>query len=208
MLSNNVAPLLIFNFSKMFGTDTTWASFANNKIKLGLPIPIPLAPTTLGIVDKGESNTFSIRTEVFNLPNDFDPKGLSEGEVDKLKKINQKNSTILQRGMNHEVEAKYQIRKGSLLAQILLPLIEKCFEFMTSDDFDYDVSYLNGGTLIFNGKISDFQTSPNSEDNDLLDVSFTITTNPSSLGFESIVGGDMGTVKVLPRGGSDIIPTS
>lgn len=178
MLSNVAPPLLIFNFSKMFGADLSWASFLSETIKIGVPVPVPLSKS-FGLVDKGDKNTFSIRTENFG-------------------------DKILQRGMDHEVTATYTCRKDSSFAQIVLPLVQKCFEFMNSPDFEYDVSYINGETLVFNGKISDYQSFPNAENNNLLDITFTITTNPASLGFDTSKN-EATDVKIMSDAGKVIL---
>lgn len=163
MLLQNAEPLLIFRFKKMeipFTGGLDLAGWINSKLpdwfQIGLPIPFVLNKKA-GWVDDGDTNIFTIRTEIV-------------GEK------------VVQRGLNQEVQAHYRLESKSTAVQVLIPLLEKCFQYINSDKYSYDVTYLNGETLIFNGRISDFSTAPNADNNSLMDINFSITTEPLATG--------------------------
>lgn len=167
MLIDNAPPLLIFTFKKLAVPFTNfdlgvWAneylSEAPEWTQVGMPIPFPLS-RSLGWVDDGDANTFTVRTDIVN-------------------------EKVIQRGLNQEVQAKFRIEKRNLIYRILVPLLEKCFQYMNSEKYEYNVTYINGATLIFNGRISDFETSPNADNNSLMNVNFSITTEPLQTGNE------------------------
>lgn len=157
------------------------AGWINSKLpswlQIGLPIPFVLNKKA-GWVDDGDTNIFTIRTEIV-------------GEK------------VVQRGLNQEVQAHYRLESNSTAVQVLIPLLEKCFQYMNSDKYSYDVTYLNNETLIFNGRISDFSTAPNADNNSLMDVNFTITTEPLATGNGKVAKTetkDTGTMNLSPGG--------
>lgn len=163
MLLQNAEPLLIFRFKKIeipFTGGLDFAGWINSKLpdwlQIGLPIPFVFSKQA-GWVDDGDTNAFTIRTEIVS-------------------------EKVVQRGLNQEVQAHFRLEKQTTAVQVLIPLLEKCFQYLNSDKYSYDVTYLNGETLIFNGRISDFSTAPNADNNSLMDVNFSVTTEPLATG--------------------------
>ncbi len=163
MLFQDAEPLLIFRFKKAelpFTGGFDVAGWINEKLpswmQIGMPIPFVFSKE-VGWVDDGDTNSFTIRTEVID-------------------------DKVIQRGLNQEVQAHFRLEKSNAAVQVLIPLLEKCFQYLNSNRYSYDVTYLNGETLIFNGRISDFSTTPNADNNSLIDVNFAITTEPLATG--------------------------
>ncbi len=185
MLLPNADPLLIFRFKKIeipFTGGLDLAGWVNSKLpdwlQIGLPISFVLSKQA-GWVDDGDTDALTVRTEIVG-------------------------DKVVQRGLNQEVQAHFRLEKQSTAVQLLIPLLSKCFQYMNNDKYSYDVTYLNGKTLIFNGRISDFSTAPNADNNSLIDVNFSVTTEPLATGngksAKTDTNKDTGTLNLNPGG--------
>ena len=110
------------------------------------PIPVYLDPDLTGIFIDTEDKNVDIETN-FTTKNSG-----GEHEVD-------------QRGINSSVSINMIANRDSIGLILLSSLIDKVFNKVTSNE--YAVSYLNGATTIFRGKIDSCQVKQNASDNKL-----------------------------------------
>lgn len=158
---NGIAPVLIFNFPKK--KDNSVASlFAGipligedlgAALTGGLPIPLYLHEQTTGILVKSETKALQIETEI---------KAKSDGKKPKSD----------QRAVDSTVTINLVGQKDSLVLTTLIALNDRIFQKVISKE--YNVSYLNGPTVVFNGLLNGF-TSMAGEDDDLLHITMTIS---------------------------------
>lgn len=158
---NGVAPVLIFNFPKKVGNSVA-KFFAGiplvgadlgAALTGGLPIPLYLDEQLTGILVKSETKTLVIETEI---------KAKTDGTKPKSN----------QRAVDSNVSINMVAHRDSIVLATLIALNDQIFTKVISKE--YNVSYLNGSTVIFNGLLNGF-TSMASEDNDLLHITMNIS---------------------------------
>lgn len=164
---NGVAPIIIFNFladpkAVVFGPAT--APTIQDKLsgipvigdfigQIGTPIPIYLDENVSGIYVDNEAKALDIDTEV-QVRYDGKPPDVS------------------QRGLTNLITVNLLANRSSIMLSVLLALNDMVFSRVVAKN--YNVSYLNGTTTVFNGLLHGFSTSTGSDD-DLIRIVLQIS---------------------------------
>lgn len=146
---NGLAPLLIFNFPVLSGGETFNAISGIPLVgdflaaNIGVPIPIYLDEKITGIFIESESKALDIDTE---------SKQRFDGQPPEVK----------QRGITNLITINMLANKDSDYLAVLLALNDMVFSRVVARN--YNVSYLNGATTVFNGLLHGFSAQASNDD--------------------------------------------
>ena len=187
---NGLDPLIIFQFKTL--ADTAYAKRLGkipiiSDVKTFIdepPIPVYLSADLTGVHIDTEDKSVDIAT---------DPETTSLGTVQES-----------QKGVNSSITINLIGSKGSVGLILLSSLIDIVYKKVTSEE--YAITYLNGATTIFRGKLQSFSANQSATD-DLLRMQIILsrgqgTTKASAV--DQAIGADPAsrTIDVLPTGGS------
>lgn len=158
---SSVAPIIIFNFP--FDTDSGNPVFnalsglpligqGGALASVGVPIPIYLDEQLTGLYVQSENKNIDISTEQNDSANSTKP-------------------TITQKSISNTVSVNLVGKKDSIFVTALLALIDIAYPMLFKAK--YRVSYLNGQTVVLGGLIQGI-TAQSQNDNELVDIAFTI----------------------------------
>lgn len=160
-----VAPILIFTFPPSIGVDLSKVLggiplIGSSLKEVGIPIPIYLDENLTGIFIESESKALDIDTDI----------------VPVYRSDNTKTATnlIQQSGINNLVTVSMIANKNSLILSVLLALNDMVFSKLITGK--YNLSYINGTTLIFGGLLHSFSVQGSSTD-ELLRIQMQIQKN-------------------------------
>jgi hypothetical protein len=160
-----IAPILIFTFPPALSIDLGKVLggipvIGSSLTDIGIPIPIYLDENLTGIYIDSESKSLDIDTDI----------------VPVYRNDNTKSATnfINQSGINNLVSVNMLANKNSLILSVLLALNDLVFSKLVSGK--YNISYINGTTLIFGGLLHSFSVNSNSNDT-LLKIQMQIQKN-------------------------------
>lgn len=174
---SSVAPIIIFNFP--FDTDSGNPVFnalsglpligqGGALASVGVPIPIYLDEQLTGLYVQSENKNIDISTEQNDAANSTKP-------------------TITQKSISNTVSVNLVGKKDSIFVTALLALIDIAYPMLFKAK--YRVSYLNGQTVVLGGLIQGI-TAQSQNDNELVDIAFTIhkadSLGPSVPSFVSV----------------------
>lgn len=150
---NGVAPILIFYFPIIPVTIPLSGIplLGLSDTALGIPIPIYLDEKLTGIY---------INTQEKNVDIDTQPETSADGNV-----------KVLQRGVNNTITVHLKANKDSLLLGVLLAFSDEIFKRAVNGR--YSVTYLNGPTLVFGGKIQSL-SAQEGENDDIMQITMVI----------------------------------
>lgn len=160
---NGIAPIIIFTFpietpgaisNAISGIPLVGKTIIDN---VGIPIPIYMDEKLTGIYVESESKTIDIETT-------------TEAKIGSTD-----TPDVSQRGLSNSVTVNMVGLKTSVTLTALLALIDMVFQRVVSQN--YNVTYLNGPTTIFNGLIDGFSVNA---DNDSELVSITLTMSKAN----------------------------
>lgn len=155
---NGVAPIIIFSFLPNV-TQSLFNGIAGIPVlgdvlpNIGLPIPLYLDEELTGIYIESESKAIDIDTNV---------------QV----RYDGKPPSVDQRGLNNLVTINMIGSKSSVMLAVLLAMNDMIFSRVVAKD--YNVSYLNGATTVFNGLLHGFSTQTGTDD-DLVKIVMQIS---------------------------------
>lgn len=155
---NGVAPILIFSFmpnlsQSLFNGLAGIPVLGDVLPKIGIPIPIYLDENLTGIYVESESNAIDIDTIV-------------------QARYDGKPPSVDQRGLNNLITINMLATKNSVMLSVLLAMNDMIFSRVVSKD--YNVSYLNGATTVFNALLHGFSTHTAADD-DLIRIVLQIS---------------------------------
>jgi len=154
-----IDPIIIFQFSKL--KKTKWADFLS-KIPIISEIPTLLEQPPIPIYLSEKITGLYIESEDKNVDIETDTDTLTDGETPE---VNQK-------GINSSVTINLVALKNSIGLSILSSSIDLIYEKVTSKE--YAITYLNGPTTIFRGRLSGFSVNQNAN-NDLMNIRIELT---------------------------------
>jgi hypothetical protein len=118
---------------------------------VGIPIPIYLDEKLTGIY---------VTSQEKNIDIDSQPEISTDGKT-----------RVTQRGVNNTVTVNFIASKSALLLSVLLAFSDEAFKRAVNGN--YGVTYLNGATLVFGGKVQTFSAQESHED-DLVRITMAI----------------------------------
>lgn len=175
-------PIIIFQFSKLVGTD--YGNLFKDSLLAKIPtfteqppIPIYLSEQLTGLFVDAEDKNVDLNTEVTTLKSGEDP------EID-------------QNAIGSTVSVMLKAKKDSIAMITLSSLIDIAYDKATSKE--YAVSYLHGVTTVFRGKIQSFQFSQVA-DTDLISIRLELTRGTKKPAEKSTVDIIQKTTGPLPN---------
>jgi len=142
---NGIDPVLVFQFKNILD-DSAFAEFVGDLPLVSKiptladesPIPIYLSQDLTGLVIDSEDKNVDIETSV-----ETTTKG--------------SDTQLSQKGINSSVTVNLLANKNAIGIKLLSSLIDKLYNRVTSKE--YSLSYLNGATTIFRGKLQSYQVN-------------------------------------------------
>ncbi len=149
---NGIAPIFIFSFP-FFKTapNITGIPVLDDLIGLELPIPVYLDEKLTGVYVTSQEKAIDIESQ---------PEVSSDG-----------TTKVVQSAVGNTVSIHMIASKNSVLLSILLAFADQAFAKAVNSG--YSVTYLNGSTLVFRGKIQSFTAQENDAD-DLVRISMVL----------------------------------
>jgi hypothetical protein len=162
---NGRYPLLIFSFPANIPvplSDTlSGVPLVGELVPSTVPIPIPiyLDPNLTGIEVDTEQRSVDIKTD----QNQF---------------LTGDSTDTKQRGLNNEVSITLLCERDSTMLSVLLTFFDQIFKRLANSNFT--VTYLNGPTTVFGGKLSGAQTSQSDARSGMIELNIRITKTEST----------------------------
>jgi hypothetical protein len=180
---NGLEPIIIFQFAKLspsigaFLSKIPVLSSFSTLIEMP-PIPLYLSEEATGIYIDSESKNVDISTQT---------ETMSDGTP----------SSAEQRGIASTVTINLTARKDSLGLALLSAMIDLIFDKVTSKE--YAISYLHGGTTIFQGHLHSYGVDQNNG-NDLVSIKIELSNGDKQPVKKAVVGAVTGSTGALPGG--------
>ena len=148
-----IAPILIFTFPVApDAPNLTGIPVLDSVLSsVGVPIPVYLDEKLTGVYVTSQEKSIDIDTQ---------PEISSDG-----------TAKVTQRGINNTVTVHMLASKNATLLSILLAFADEAFKRAVNGK--YSVTYLNGSTLVFGGKVASFSAAENDND-DLLRLTLVL----------------------------------
>lgn len=149
---NGIAPIIVFHlpFDPAGDIYKSIQGIPNRTVsdiisQVGIPIPIYLSEGLTGIYVDNESKAIDVDTDV---------KQSQDPDVP---------DKVIQKGTNSLVSINMLARKDSIILGVLLALSDLVFQRVSKGN--YGISYFNGPTALFNGKLHGFSSTVGNDDN-------------------------------------------
>lgn len=140
MIKLNAAPVLLLYFAKKAGSKNDFST----------PIPVYLDEKLTGVYVDTEKYGLTVSTDaVVN----YDPEKGKQG-----------NLVLQQKGESQQAVINLIGRRDSIVLNMLLPALQSIYSKIVAKK-DYRLAYFNQNTLIFNGRLSQFEINQTRQNN-------------------------------------------